>query len=93
MRDLKWSHLTGIQQAEVFRLELAKMDLKPNQVTADTLQRIGSETSKDPALMALHQMVMNGWPEERKEVPEQLRLYWGYRDEISVYDAVLFKTH
>ena len=69
------------------------MDLKPNQVTADTLQRIRSETSKDPTLMTLHQMVMNGWPEERKEVPEQLRLYCGYRDEISVYDGVLFKSH
>ena len=38
----------GVQQAEWFRLELAEMDLKPNQVTADTLQRIRSETSKDP---------------------------------------------
>ena len=84
---------TRIQQAEVCRLELAEMDLKPNQVTADTLQRIRSETSKDPALIALHQMVMNGWPEERKEVPEQLRLYWGCRDEIFVYDGVPCKSH
>ena len=69
------------------------MDLKPKQVTADRHQRISSETSKDPGLMALHQMVMNGWTEERKEVPDQLRLYWGYRDEISVCDGVLFKSH
>ena len=81
-----------VQQAEVFRLELAEMDLKPNQVTADALQRIRSETSKDPALAALYETVMNGWPDERKRVPEQLRLYWGYRDEISAYDGVLFNS-
>ena len=33
--------------------------------------------------MVLHQMLMNGGPEERKGVPEQARLYWSYRDEIS----------
>ena len=42
--------------------------------------------------MAIYQMVKNGWPEQRKEVFEQLRLYWGYRDEISLYNEVLFKS-
>ena len=69
------------------------MDLKPNQVTADTLQRIRSETSKNPTLAALYETVMNGWPDERKEVPEQLRLYWGYKDKIPAYNSVLFKSH
>ena len=81
----------GVDQAEVFRLELAEMDLKPSQVTADTLERIRSESSKDSALAALYETVMNGWPDEGKEVPEQLMLYWGYRDEIPAYDGVLFK--
>jgi len=36
---------------------------------------------------------MNGWPDERKEVPEPLRLYWSYRDKISAYDGVLYKSH
>jgi len=85
--------LIDIQQAEVFHLELAEMNLKPSQVTADTLQRIRTETSKDPAMAALYETVMNGWPDERKEVPEPLRLYWSYRDEISAYDSVLYKSH
>ena len=85
--------LVDIQQVEVFRIELAEMNLKPSQVTADTLQRIRTETSKDPAMAALYETVMNGWPDERKEVPEPLRLYWSYRDEISAYDGVLYKSH
>ena len=55
------SLLTGIQQDEFSRLELAELDLKLNHVTADTLQRIRSKTSKDPALQTtLLHMLMNG---------------------------------
>ncbi|KAL9986995.1 hypothetical protein ACROYT_G001229 [Oculina patagonica] len=72
---------------------LSEMNLKPSQVTADTLQRIRTETSKDPAMAALYETVTNGWADERKEVPEPLRLYWSYKDEISAYGGVLYKSH
>ena len=39
---------TAKQECEVFRLEIAEMDLEPNRVTPDTLQRIRRETAKDP---------------------------------------------
>ena len=38
-------------------------------------------------------VIMNGWPLERKEAPDVLRLYWNFRDEISVYDGVLYRSH
>ena len=84
---------TAKQECEVFRLEIAEMDLEPNQVTPDTLKRIRRETAKDPVLAPLHMVIMNGWPSERKETPEPLRLYWNFRDEISVYDGVLYRSH
>jgi len=73
-------HSTAKQEWEVFSLEIAEMDLEPNRVTPDTLKRIRQETAKDPVLAALHTMVMKGWPSERKEAPEHLRLYWNFRD-------------
>ena len=69
------------------------MDLTPNRVTADTLKRIRQETAKDPVLTALQTVVTSGWPSERKEAPEKLRVYWNFRDELSVYDDVLYKSH
>ena len=83
----------GKQECEVFRLELEEMDLTPNRVTADTLKRIRQETAKDPVLTALQAVVTSGWPSERKEAPEELRVYWNFRDELSVYDDVLYKSH
>jgi len=36
-----------MQECEVFRLELAQMDLWPNQIIADTIRCTWEETSKD----------------------------------------------
>ena len=67
------------------------MDLKPGNVTADTLERIRTETSKDPVLSILNSVTMTGWPDERKLVPEEIREFWSYREEITADNGVLFK--
>ena len=79
------------QQSDVFRMELVEMDLKPSNVTADTLERIRTETSKDPVLSILNSATMTGWPDERKSVPEEIRGFWSYRKEITADNSVLFK--
>ena len=71
------------QEYEVFRLEIAEMDIEPNRVTSETMQRIKQETAKD-SVLAFH-----FW----KETPEHLREYWSFRDEISVYDGVVYRSH
>ena len=65
------------------------MDLSPNLVKPGTMNQIREETGKDPSLMALNKVVLGGWPFQKSEVPEQIRAYWDFRDEISVYDGVL----
>ena len=64
-----------MQECEVFRVELAQMDLGANRVTYETMNQIREESSKDPVLAVLHKVVLSGWPSERKEVPEQMRVY------------------
>ena len=81
------------QQSDVFRMEFVEMDLKPSNVTADTLERIRTQTSKDPALSILNSVTVTGWPDERKSVPEEIRGFWSYREEITADNGVLFKLH
>ena len=45
----------------------------------------------DHIMHALRQMVCNGWPDTIKEVPQDLRPYWSYRDEIGISYGVIFK--
>ena len=79
------------QQSDVFRMELVEMDLKPSNVTAETLKRIRTETSKDTVLSILNSATMTGWPDDRKSVPEEIRGFWSYREEITADNGVLLK--
>ena len=64
-------------------MELVEMDLKPNNATADMLERIQTKTSKDPVLSILNSVTMTGWPDKRKSVPEEIRGFWSYREGIT----------
>ena len=81
------------QEYEVFRLEIAEMDIEPNRITSETMQRIKQETAKDLVLASLCDVVASGWHAEREETPEHLRQFWSFRDEISVYDGVVYYSH
>ena len=45
-----------------------------------------------PVLQILKETVLTGWPERREQAPEQIRDYWNYREEMSLYSGVLFKS-
>jgi len=49
------------------------------------------ETTRDPILNQLKEIICNGWPENIKGLPTALRQYWAYRDELAVEGGILFK--
>ena len=69
-----------MKECEVSCVQLAQMNLGANRVTVETINQIREETSKDPVLAVLHKKVFSGWPPERKEVPEEVRVYWDSSD-------------
>ena len=81
------------QEYDVFRVDLTQMDLSPNLVKPITMNQIREETVKDPSLMTLNKVVLGGWPSHKSEVPVEIRAYWDFRDEFSIYDGVFFKSH
>ena len=48
-------------------------------------------TAADRALQELSKTIRNGWPELREQVPNEIKNFWNYRDEIHEIDGVLFK--
>ncbi|PIK38385.1 hypothetical protein BSL78_24770 [Apostichopus japonicus] len=55
------------------------------------LNTIKDATKDDQELVALTEIVVNGWPERQREVPQAIRKYWAYRDELSVEDGLIIK--
>ena len=44
-------------------------------------------TSKDEVLQLLNEVIITGWPADKKSLPALLNPYYSCRDEFSVYDG------
>ena len=51
------------------------------------------ETAKDPELSVLHKLISEGWFPKRSNVPYNLKDYWNYKDELTVENGILLKSH
>ena len=67
--------------------ELAKA--RPKKYKA-FLERIKTETEKDPALSRLKDCIINGWP-QHSALPSTLLPFYNFKDELSVNDNIIFK--
>jgi hypothetical protein len=96
---LKSSNTTETPTFQIFQLEKeAKLYTeieKINQVDylhvkTETIVELQQETAKDPVLQQLKQEVLTGW-RDKNELPENIRQFCGYRDEITVQNGILYK--
>ena len=55
------------------------------------MQQSRQATSNDPTMQTLSKVIRGGWPDTREEVPISTRSYWGFRDEITLQDGLIFK--
>ena len=62
-------------------------------VSKTRLQELRLATQSDPKLSSLTKTVHEGWPQSKKDCPEQLLDFWSFRQEISVEDGLLYKNH
>ena len=62
-------------------------------VSKTWLQELRLATQSDPMLSSLAKTVHEGWPQSRKDCPEQLLDFWSFRQEISEEDGLLYKSH
>ena len=75
-------------------------DLEVNEVHLTTHLPISPEkyvelqqaTAADPVMQALSSIIQHGWPKSKDDVPNALRQYWDYRDELSSVDGLLFRA-
>ena len=61
------------------------------QFSPECTNDIRAGTKADPALTALSDMIVNGWPSNLQDVPPHIRSFWSYRDELSVEDGIVLK--
>ena len=60
-------------------------------MTDERLEEIKKSTRNDDVLQQLKEVIQTGWPEDKQELPAVLAPYLSFRDEMSVYDGLVFK--
>ena len=57
----------------------------------ERIQKIQLATAQDETLQLLMNTILKGWPEDRLKLSPQLTPYYSMRDELSIYDGLVFK--
>ena len=60
-------------------------------MTDERLEELRSSNRDDEVSQKLKEVIQNGWPEEKQELPAVLAPYFSFRDEMSVYDGLVLK--
>ncbi len=55
------------------------------------MQEIATATEQDAQMTLLKQVIMQGWPDTRKQCPPEIISFWNYRDELTIADTVILK--
>lgn len=95
---------TGAEkQFEIYQLlagediELVEFDqinaLEDVPVRDKQIKRIREATLNDPVLQQLRKTVIDGWPNEKRDVQREIEHFWNFRDDLSVCDNILLKSN
>ena len=60
-------------------------------ISSEKVKDIQLATDEDESLQMLKQIIIQGWPQERKNLPIQVTPYFSIRDELTVQDGLIFK--
>ncbi|XP_049268784.1 uncharacterized protein LOC125757341 [Rhipicephalus sanguineus] len=65
---------------------------EPKNSSQQRLRDLRAATNDDPALVKLRGYAETSWPEKR-EVPESVRQYWSYKEELHTQDGLVFRSN
>lgn len=76
--------------------EMPEEDLEVHivlQMSKRAANELRDHVTKDHEAQELKRVIMEGWPDHRDELEPILRKFWCFRDELVVYEGIIFKAH
>ena len=90
---LSRSYLNETVKNLVPDLQINEVHLIAHLSVSDVMyKQIQTETAKDADLMELMETVLNGWPNNKDDLPSSARPYWTFGDELSCIDGILYRS-
>ena len=87
-------HIFQMLDADCFYTELESVNQAESidgRIAEDRFRRIEEETQQDHSLSQLAQVIQQGFPEKKQDIPVDVREYWPFRDELAVHGKMIFK--
>ncbi|XP_052566384.1 uncharacterized protein K02A2.6-like [Culex pipiens pallens] len=83
------------QKLEIFKVMRDLEDVKLKHflnISDDRLTEIMAETAADPVLQLVIRLIGEGWPETIGGVPDSVRVFFSYRNELTTQDGLVFRN-
>ena len=61
------------------------------RIGKERLEKFRLETERDSTMQVLKTTIVKGWPEDKSRVSSLVTPYYSVRDELSIYDGLVFK--
>ena len=70
-----------------------ELDVRVNlvQFSHEKVQQLREETAMDEELGPLRDLIIDGWPDQQRQLAKLLKPYWSYRDELSIDNGIILK--
>ena len=69
-------------------LDVSSLELN---ASPSKLECIRQESERDPQMLMLKELIIQGWPKDIKQFPIPIRLFWNFRDELFLIDGIVVK--
>ena len=77
------SRVSPYEKVKIKGLDVTIHELTP-QLTRVQVQTIQKATQEDSTLQLLIQQILKGWPDHCRKLPEILKPYWQYREDLAI---------
>ena len=85
------SHLPSRANNSEIKLDLRVDAISISAFSSSRLTKTAQEMQKDPILLTVHRLTLNGWPRVQRHIPRIACNYWDFRDELSIEGDLLMK--
>lgn len=62
-------------------------------ISDQELEKLLRLTRVDETCKQLSELIINGWPRDVDSLPKNLKSYWNFREELSVYEGIIYKAN
>ena len=78
-------------QIHCMDIKVDAIQTKTNILECISILQIQQATAQDDHLQTIEGNIIVGWPENKDQIPHDIRMYWSFRDDMAVINGIIMK--